>query len=155
MADFRSYVEFNVVRPIVSVVQELVGRGGSEEGVEVNPVDGGNGFAVACDVRPAQLTVLNQCTTLNTVDSVPTRRFSWRKSELEPDVNETIIVHQNSVNFARGGCMMANSKKALSISLTTKLSAVALETEADKIGEMKGNSVACSISISDKLYNTI
>ena len=91
-----------MVRTIVSVVQELVGWGGSEGSVEVNAVDGGNGFAVACDVRPAQLTVLNQCTTLNTVDSVLTRRFSWRKSELEPDVNETIIVHRNSVNFARG-----------------------------------------------------
>ena len=198
MADFRSYVEFNVVRPIVSVVQELVRREGSEGDVLV---DGGDGFPVANDARPAKMSVLNHCSALNITDTVPTRgvclrnselepnlndtvivhrnavnfdrvglydgqsedriecqsdneivaldtitrrRFSSRKSELESDLNDTVIVHRNAVNFDRVGLFDGESEDRLDCQSDYKISA--LETEADEIGKMKGNSVACSIS---------
>ena len=146
MTDFRSYVEFNVVRPIVLVMQELVGQRKRECDVEA---DGGNSFAVAYDIRPAKVTVLKQCSILNTLDTIPTRKFSSWKSHHEPDLNNSVIVHRSAVNCAGGGLFGGDSEEVVECQCECcflEANRIAFdkiaELETNDIGNITGNSVA-------------
>ena len=145
MTDFRSYVGLNVVRPIVIVIQELVGQGKRNSDVET---DGRNGFAVEYNIRPAKVTVLKECSILNTLDTIPTRKFSSWKSQHEPEVNDTVIVHRSAVNCAGGGLYEGQSEVITECQCECcflEANRIALdmiaELETDDIGYMIGNSV--------------